>query len=109
MVTEMTGGYHLLPPLMLVSVVSIVLAGYRSIYSSQVRDRFHSPAHVGDLTINVLEEMKVGDVFHESSRIPCVSPGTTFPALRRLLLEAREATVPVVDAAGRLAGLVTAE
>ena len=109
MVTEMTGGYTLLPPLMLVSVVSILLMRRLSIYENQVQDRFHSPAHIADLTINVLEEMKVADVFQATSDVPTVTPATGFQALRGLILTSREATVPVMDPNGRLVGLLTAE
>jgi CIC family chloride channel protein len=110
MVTEMTGGYHLLPPLILVSVVAIVLARNRSIYErSQVRDRFRSPAHIGDLTVNVLEEMKVADVFDSEARVETVSPSIGFQPLRDRILESETATIPVVNEQGRIVGLVTAE
>ncbi len=108
MVAEMTGGYTLLPALMLVSVVAILLMRRRSIYEHQVRDRFASPAHSGDLTMNVLEEMSVADVF-KPSEVATATLQTGFHALRRLLLDGREATVPVLGAGGALAGLVTAD
>jgi CIC family chloride channel protein len=109
MVAEMTGGYALLPPLMLVSVLAILLMRSRSIYEAQVQDRFQSPAHVGDLTVNVLEEMKVEDVYRRTDAVPAVSPQTGFQRVRELILVAREPTVPVVDEAGRIVGLLTAE
>jgi CIC family chloride channel protein len=109
MVAEMTGGYALLPPLMMVSVVAIVLMRHRSIYENQVRDRFHSPAHVGNLTINVLEEMKVEDVYRKTDSVSTVTPQTGFQRVRELILVAREATVPVLNEEGRIVGLVTAE
>ena len=109
MVAEMTGGYELLPPLMLVSVVAIVLMRHRSIYENQVRDRFRSPAHVQELTINVLEEMRVGDVYRPSDDVATVRPGTGFQRVRELVLEAHHPTVPVVDEEGAVVGLVTAE
>jgi CIC family chloride channel protein len=109
MVTEMTGGYALLPPLMLVSVLSILFARGRSIYENQVRDRFSSPAHLADLTLNVLEELRVADVFDRSASVPTVEPATRFRRVRELVLASEDSTVPVVDAAGRLVGLVTAE
>jgi CIC family chloride channel protein len=109
MVSEMTGGYALLPPLMLVSVVSIVLARGKTIYSTQLKDRFHSPAHIGDLTINVLEEMRVGEFYRETPNLRTVTPQMPFAAVRDLILVSREATVPVVNEAGLLVGLVTAE
>jgi CIC family chloride channel protein len=109
MVTEMTGGYGLLPPLMLVSVVAILFMRRHSIYENQVQDRFHSPAHVGDLTINVLENMKVADVFKPSTDVKTVSPATGFEAVRDLILVSEEATVPVVSADGGIVGLLTTE
>ncbi len=109
MVSEMTGGYALLPPLMLVSVLAILFARGHSIYEHQVRDRFASPAHLADLTLNVLEELRVGDVFDRSARVTTIAPGARFQRVRELVLGARDATVPVVDASGRLVGLLTAE
>ena len=109
MVAEMTGGYSLLPPLMLVSVVAILLMRHRSIYENQVRDRFQSPAHVGDLTINVLEEMKVEDVYRKTSGVPTIRPESGFQRVRELILVAHEATVPVVSPEGEIVGLLTAE
>jgi CIC family chloride channel protein len=109
MVAEMSGGHELLPPLMLVSVVAIALMRGRSIYTNQVKDRFQSPAHVGDLTVNVLEEMTVADVFRPTTEIPSVGPATGFQALRDQLLASRDATIPVLDPEGKLVGLLTAE
>lgn len=109
MVTEMTGSYTLLPPLMLVSVVAIILARGKSIYRTQVKDRFNSPAHLGDLTINVLEEMRVRDVFNKTERLRTVTPQAGFAQVRDLIVVAHEPTVPVLDAEGALVGLVTAE
>ena len=109
MVSEMTGGYALLPPLMLVSVLAILLARGHSIYEHQVRDRFASPAHLADLTLNVLEDLRVGDVFNRNARVTIVAPDTRFQRVRDLVLGAIDATVPVVDGSGRLVGLLTAE
>jgi len=109
MVTEMTGGYTLLPPLMLSSVVAIVFMRHTSIYENQVRDRFRSPAHLGSLTINVLEEMKVADIFVRRDDVPSVSPDARFSSLRDAILGSPDATLPVISASGDLVGLLTAE
>jgi chloride channel protein, CIC family len=108
MVAEMSGGYALLPPLVLVSVLSMLLARGSSIYENQVKDRFASPAHFADLTVNVLEEMRVADVYRKSDSVPVVSPSMRFGLLRELVFRSEAATLPVVDD-GRLVGLVTAE
>ena len=109
MVAEMTGGYTLLPALMLVSVIAILLMPGRTIYENQVRDRFRSPAHQGDLTLNVLEEMKVADVFLPRSIVDTVRPEATFQSVRAQVMSNEDATVPVVDEDGTLVGLLTAE
>jgi chloride channel protein, CIC family len=109
MVAEMTGGYALLPALMLVSFVAIVLQRGHSIYTYQVKDRFQSPAHAGDLVMNVLEELRVSDVFRRVPSVVTVSPATSFESIRKLLLSSPDSTITVVASDGTLAGLLTTD
>jgi chloride channel protein, CIC family len=109
MVAEMTGGYSLLPPLMLVCVLSILLQRGHSIYRFQVKDRFRSPAHAADLVTNVLEELRVADVLSKSAPIPTLALSSGFEAIRKLVLDSHHPTVPVLSPDGALAGLLTAE
>lgn len=85
MICEMSGSYGLIAPLMLVSVITMMFTRRWSIYAKQVKDKFESPAHVGDLTINVLEHMKVKDVLVLGEEIPVVQSSMSFPELRGLL------------------------
>ena len=62
-VVEMTGGYELLPPLMLVCVVGLIATRHVSVYNHQVQNKFHSPAHLKDYTIDVLKNLPVRQVF----------------------------------------------
>ena len=62
-VVEMTGGYQLLPPLMLVCVVGLIATRRFSVYNHQVQNKFHSPAHLKDFTIDVLKGLPVHRVF----------------------------------------------
>jgi CIC family chloride channel protein len=62
MVTEMTGGYELLPPLMIVCVISIILTKKWSIYSNQPTNKFHSKAHTWDLKPKTLQNVKIRDI-----------------------------------------------
>jgi chloride channel protein, CIC family len=109
MVAEMTGGYELLPALMLVSVLSIVLQHGHSIYKFQVRDRFNSPAHAAERVMNVLEELRVADVLQDTTAVVTVPLSSSFEVMRKALLDGKHSTVPVVDDTGSLAGLLTAE
>lgn len=109
MVAEMTGGYALLPALMLVSVLAIVLQRGHSIYRFQLKNRFESPAHAESLVVNVLEELRVADVFEPAASVPTVSPSTGFAAVRRQLLASPYATLPVLDSHAGIVGLLTTD
>ncbi len=107
MVCEMTGGYHLLVPLLLVSAIHVLINRRSSIYDSQVPNRFASPAHLGEMTVNILSEIRVGDVL-DMKRPPVVlRQDTTFKALREIILDTDGMDYPVVDEEGRLTGLLS--
>ena len=62
MVSELTGNYGLLAPLMLVCVISMIVHHRNSIYENQVLSRSESPAHRGDFVVDVLEGITVADL-----------------------------------------------
>lgn len=107
MVCEMTGGYHLLIPLLLVSAIHVLINRESSIYESQVPNRFASPAHLGEMTVNILSEIRVADVL-EMKRPPVIlRQETSFKSLREVILETDDMDYPVVDEEGRLTGLLS--
>lgn len=63
MVTEFTGGYELLPPLMLVCVISLILSHRWSIYKNQVNNKFLSKAHLWDMNPIILKTTKIVGAF----------------------------------------------
>ena len=65
MVTEITGAYHLLPPLMVVSIIGVIFSKRHSIYTNQVPNRFESPAHLWDMQVNVLKEVRIIDLIRQ--------------------------------------------
>lgn len=58
-VCELVGNYVLLPPLMIVSIITLVLSHRWSIYSNQVTNRFESPAHHWDMRTDLLEKITI--------------------------------------------------
>lgn len=62
MVCEMTGSYSLLPGLMIAAVMHIAFSRPWTIYKSQVQNKFASPAHRGDMDLDVLQVTTVGEV-----------------------------------------------
>ncbi|MBM9498796.1 chloride channel protein [Leptospira sp. 201903071] len=59
MICEMIGSYTLLPPLMVVSILTFVLSHKLSLYKAQKETRFQSPAHFWDMNRDFLEEIQV--------------------------------------------------
>ena len=59
MVAEMTGGYSLIVPMMIVSSLSYLLLGNVSLYEKQVPTRVDSPAHIGDFAVDIMDRLTV--------------------------------------------------
>lgn len=105
LVSEMTAGYGLLAPLLLVSTLHLLLSGRRSLYSQQVAGLVDSPAHAGDFVIDVLANMHVRDV-RDSLRAPVfVHERTTLREVLRIVADAQASYFPVVDDEERLVGI----
>jgi CBS domain-containing protein len=62
MVTEMTGSYGLIVPLMLVSVVAYALGRRWGVDPDQLRGPEESPARAGESIVGILESAKVKDL-----------------------------------------------
>jgi CIC family chloride channel protein len=106
MVCEMTGSYGLLAPLMLVSVISQMLCRRWSIYERQVKNKFQSPAHLADMTVNVLQEIHVGQIFRPEAVVTALSGTMKFKDLKDVISRTRESYFPVVDESGGLTGIL---
>jgi CIC family chloride channel protein len=104
MTAELTGGYALLVPMMLVVAFSYTFAPRRSIHDGQVRNRFASPAHVGSFVVDVLERIRVAEVLVERPlrRVP---PQMSLAAIMPLVTGTSQNYFPVVDGDGALTGM----
>lgn len=107
MTCEMTGGYDLLVPLMLVSGIAILFSRKWSIYEKQVKDKFSSPAHFGDLTLDVLDQMCVRDAYREDLNIQTLPHDMDFGAFRKLVAGTTDNHFPVKNRQGHLIGVVS--
>ena len=107
MVCEMTGGYGLVVPLMLTSVLTILLSQRWSLYEKQVINKFHSPAHRADTIINVLQMRTVQDIFRPDTPIAILPEDMTFSHLRRFITRTRESFFAVVNDDFELRGILS--
>lgn len=106
MVCELTQGYGLLAPLMLASAICIVLGRSFSLYEHQVDNKFDSPAHIEDSTINILEQMRVEDQY-TPGRVTTLEEGTTLKALTDIIANTNELYFPVKNEEGHITGILT--
>jgi CIC family chloride channel protein len=104
MVSELTGNYNLLPPLMFASTLAYLVASGWTIYEKQVPARVDSPAHREELTIDVLETAFVRDAM--SVEIMPVHPPNNVQTVLNLIYKYGHIGYPVLDD-DRLVGIVT--
>ena len=105
MVRELTGGFGLLVPTMLVCTFTFVASSRFRLYRSQCPTRMESPAHRGDFLVDVLEGLRVEDVFRADPDVIQVHEGETLERIVHLLAESRQHYFPVVDSDGKMTGL----
>jgi len=106
MVCEITQSYGLLAPLMLASAVCLVINRDVSLYENQATNKFDSPAHKEDATINVLEELRVEE-YYQPGRVVVLEEGTSWRALMDIIANTPQFNFPVRDKQGRISGLLS--
>lgn len=104
MVSEMTGDYNLLVPLMLACTLSYIFSRYWSIYESQVLTKATSPVHRGEFTVDILEKISVAKVMTKD--VVIVTPETTIRKVSELISSTGHLGFPVVKN-NELVGIVT--
>ncbi len=107
MVCEMTGGYKLIVPLMFTSVLAILLSQRWSLYEKQVFNKFHSPVHMSDRIMNVLQDISVKDTYDPDISMVILPEDMTLAQLKRLMKTTRESFFPVVDERFHLRGTIS--
>ncbi len=104
-VSEITSSYHLLLPSMLVCSLSYYLSKRWNLYRSQVPNKIASPAHKGDFFTDVLEDIKVKDIFNPTKAMAAIPEDMTFSQFCRFFSATDQHYFPVVDKEGRLSGI----
>lgn len=105
MVAEMTGGYGLIVPLMLVCVSAYMVGRRWGLNPEQVRSAADSPAHAADGIIHFLESWRVGELM-ERNWTPVVAPEASLGEMVRMLEPGTRPVFAVVRD-GSLMGLVS--
>ncbi len=107
MVSEMARNYQLLAPMMLVSAIVYLFTKRWTIYERQVLNMTESPAHLGDLTVNVLEEIRVRDIFEDEREVIMIPGYLPLRDIIPLVADERDSYFPVSDPEGKLVGILS--
>jgi CIC family chloride channel protein len=106
MVSEMSGSYGLLVPLMLVSIVNVaILSSKCTLYEEQVPSLVDSPAHQGDFVVDVLEQLHVREVMDTSREYDLIPQEMPLPQVLRVAANSNNMYFPVIDKNRTLVGI----
>jgi len=98
MVSEITGSYGLLVPLMLACASAYVLSRSIVMNHEQVAGIADSPAHRGEFQVNVLEEIKVSDaLLIDSIKPEMFTADTPFDRVLERIKGSSATVFPIVD------------
>ena len=106
MISEMTGSYTLLAPLMLANVTAYAFSEGWTIYESQVSTRMRSPVHRKELLVDVLENIEVKDAMNPNP--VTVAPEESLTRVFGLIERTGHMGYPVLED-NKLAGVITAK
>ncbi len=109
MVSEMTGDYGLLLPTMLSSTLCFVMCRRFRLYRKQVPSRLESPAHRGDFIVDLLEGIRVGEVYRPDPHLTLVPESMPLENILHVVAETQQHYFPVLDAQRNLVGIFSAD
>jgi CIC family chloride channel protein len=104
MVSELTGEYELLLPSMWVCAIAFLISRSWTIYSSQLPSRALALPQVGATVVDVLAQVRVGDVFRRERRYVRLEPDLMLDDVMRAAETTRQRVFPVIAADGVLIG-----
>ncbi len=103
MITEMTGSYKLLPPMMLVSSMTYLITDRFTLYEEQVPTKSDSPVHFGEYRQDVLAGLRVNELKIQDGGLTI--PYTyTLRQILPLILNTTQNVFPVTNSKGDIIG-----
>lgn len=110
MVSEMTGGYGLLVPLMLSNAIAFLFTPRSiSIYENQVNSRAESGAHKGEFFFDVLDQIRVEECVPKDGKVIAFERWTPLTDMIRTLSDAQQPAFPVLNKDGSVYGVIDAD
>lgn len=107
MVAEMSGGYSLIVPLLIVSTISYLLLGEISLYEKQVSTRVDSPAHFGEFYVNLLQHIPVKQAIPRERNVEWIPEEMRLDRIIDQMVNSNQMNFPVLDKQGFLTGILS--
>jgi len=105
MISEITGSYGLLVPLMVTCASAYILSRSYCMNEEQVPGIADSPAHRGEFLINVLEGITVADALPVPSKPEVFHADTPFKTVLDKIKHSNASVFPIVDESDHLVGI----
>jgi chloride channel protein, CIC family len=107
MVSELAGSYDLLVPLMLAVGIAFVALRHRSLYHAQVASHVDSEVHRPPAALDALTKIRVAEIAKGPIAHATLPPGASVEEMSRARSEFQgQSTFPVIDASGKVLGVV---
>lgn len=97
MISELTGSYTLLVPLLFGGVLVHVVSRRWSLYREQVRSFNDSPVHSGEAAAGLLKKVRVDSVVEYPVHYHVLEPSHTLPEILDVFTRTREVVLAVLD------------
>ncbi|MDP6977595.1 MAG: chloride channel protein [Myxococcota bacterium] len=108
MVSELTGAYELLPPLMVVAIIALVTSRRWSIYVAQVDNKFATRAHLWEMNPRVLNRVTIGEAMRGVyDRSAIVSPQARLSEIESVAESTGHSDLLLANDCGELSGLLS--
>ncbi len=104
-VSELSGGYNLLVPLILVSAISMIFFRGDSLYENQVGTKIDSPAHLGDFTVDILSKLTVKDAYNSERRYQFIPEDMKLEDILKVVTQTTSNYFPVINREGDMVGI----
>lgn len=107
-ITEMSGSYQLLVPLIFASAISYIGAQSWSIYVEQLESRVDSITHRGNFMHDVMQSVRVRSAYRPVPNMPVIEPDTPVKSILDAFTASEVLVLPVVDRKNeKIVGLVS--